>query len=291
MFTLHYLSLSLSQSFFHFVFSLSLYISIAFPPSPCLCILISLLDVFHLSLSLSLYLPLPLPLPLPLSLSASLLLPLYLYLFSYPSLSIYIYTYTYIYISSLSLSFSIFLLSASVSLAYKNAWHHFSRFGTTFVALRNAIQPPKAIATARSMLLNHHLLATSPTCLECAVVHIQTLRCKCRERRHQNKTAPQTPPKSAGRNPVPPPPGAYAMTTHFRAKLKVMDLRWRSPICGFLRFSVKILGFLRKSAVLCGLLHPPNAGISRRRGESAKISGFLRKSAFWVLSVTLVPSP
>ena len=41
----------------------------------------------------------------------------------------------------------------------------------------------------------------------------------------------------------------------------------------------------------CGFLRPPNAGISRRRGESAKISGFLRKSAFWALSVTLVPSP
>ena len=31
--------------------------------------------------------------------------------------------------------------------------------------------------------------------------------------------------------------------------------------------------------------------ISRRRDESAKICGFLRKSAFWVLCVTLVPSP
>ena len=60
-------------------------------------------------------------------------------------------------------------------------------------------------------------------------------------------------------------------------------LRWRSPICGFLRFSAKIFGFLRKSAVFCGFLRPPNAGISRRRGESAnenlrfsaRICGFL----------------
>ena len=41
----------------------------------------------------------------------------------------------------------------------------------------------------------------------------------------------------------------------------------------------------------CENLRPPNAGISRRRGESAKIGGFLRKSVFWALSVTLVPSP
>ena len=76
-----------------------------------------------------------------------------------------------------------------------------------------------------------------------------------------------------------------------RAELKVTHLRWQSPNCGFLRFSAKIFGFLRKSAVICGFLRPPNAGISRRRGESAKICGFLRKSAFWALSVTLVPSP
>ena len=76
-----------------------------------------------------------------------------------------------------------------------------------------------------------------------------------------------------------------------RAELKVTHLRWRSPICGFLRFSAKICGILRKSAVFCGFLRPPNAWISRRRGESAKICGFLRKSAFWALSVSLVPSP
>ena len=56
-------------------------------------------------------------------------------------------------------------------------------------------------------------------------------------------------------------------------------------------FSAKIFGFLQKSAVFCGFLRPPNAGISKGRGESAKICGFLRKSAFWVFSVTLVPSP
>ena len=75
-----------------------------------------------------------------------------------------------------------------------------------------------------------------------------------------------------------------------RAELKVTDLRWRSPICNFLRFSAKIFGFLRKSADFCGFLRPPNAWFSKRRGESAKICGFLRKSAFWALSVTLVPS-
>ena len=48
-----------------------------------------------------------------------------------------------------------------------------------------------------------------------------------------------------------------------RAELKMTHLRWRSPICGF----------LRKSAVFCGFLCPPNAWISRRRREN------LRKSA------------
>ena len=42
-----------------------------------------------------------------------------------------------------------------------------------------------------------------------------------------------------------------------RAELKVTDLRWRSPICGVLRFSVTIFGFLPKnlrfSAVCCAL--------------------------------------
>ena len=68
-----------------------------------------------------------------------------------------------------------------------------------------------------------------------------------------------------------------------RTSLKVTDLRWRSPICGFCenhRFS---------SAVLCSFLHPASAWISRRRGESVKICGFLQKSEFWALSVTWGP--
>ena len=84
---------------------------------------------------------------------------------------------------------------------------------------------------------------------------------------------------------------AMSSTTACRAELKVTGIRWRTPICGFLRFSVKIFGFLRKSAVFCENLRSPNAWISKRRGESAKISGFLRKSAFWALSVAWVPSP
>ena len=48
---------------------------------------------------------------------------------------------------------------------------------------------------------------------------------------------------------------------------------------------------LRKAAVFCGFLRPADAGVFRKMGESAKICGFLRKSAFWVLSVTLIPSP
>ena len=67
----------------------------------------------------------------------------------------------------------------------------------------------------------------------------------------------------------------------YSARFRVTEIRWRSPICGF----------LRESAVFCGFLRPPNAWISRRRGESAKIS--VRKSAIWAPSesVTLVPSP
>ena len=41
-----------------------------------------------------------------------------------------------------------------------------------------------------------------------------------------------------------------------RAKLKVADLRWRSPICGNLRFPAKICGFLRKSCALHMLEFP-----------------------------------
>ena len=51
------------------------------------------------------------------------------------------------------------------------------------------------------------------------------------------------------------------------------NLRFPAVSCENLRFPAKICGFLR----------PPNAVISRRKGESAKICGFLRKSAFWVL--------
>ena len=44
-------------------------------------------------------------------------------------------------------------------------------------------------------------------------------------------------------------------------------LRWRSPICGFLRFSAKIFGFLWKSAVFSAVfLRPPNDWICRREG-------------------------
>ena len=57
--------------------------------------------------------------------------------------------------------------------------------------------------------------------------------------------------------------------------------RWRTPIYGFLWLSAKV----------CGFLCLPNAEISRRRGESARIVGFLRRSAFWARSVTLGPSP
>ena len=63
-------------------------------------------------------------------------------------------------------------------------------------------------------------------------------------------------------------------------KVTEPNLRFPAVCCENRRFSVKISGFLR----------PPNAWISRRRGESAKIYGFLRKSASWALSVTLVGS-
>ena len=60
-------------------------------------------------------------------------------------------------------------------------------------------------------------------------------------------------------------------------------------LCGFLRFAARKSSIF--SAKICGFLRPPNAWISKRRGESAKICGFLRKSAFWAPSVTLGPSP
>ena len=58
------------------------------------------------------------------------------------------------------------------------------------------------------------------------------------------------------------------LTSHNkRAELKVTDLRWRSPNCGFLRFSAKIFGFLRKSAVSCALqvLEFPGEGVNLRK--------------------------
>ena len=73
---------------------------------------------------------------------------------------------------------------------------------------------------------------------------------------------------------------AHNWTLH-RAELKVTDLRWRSPICGFLRKSAVSSENLRFSAVSCALqmLEFPGEGVNQR------------KSAFWDFSVTLVPSP
>ena len=52
-----------------------------------------------------------------------------------------------------------------------------------------------------------------------------------------------------------------------RSELKVTDLRWWSPICGFLRFSSKVLGFLRNSAVSCALqmLEFPGEAVNLQR--------------------------
>ena len=65
-----------------------------------------------------------------------------------------------------------------------------------------------------------------------------------------------------------------------RAALKLTNLRGQTPICGFLRVPVLFCGFLQKSAVFCKNLCFPNALISRKRRESAKISENLQKSAF-----------
>ena len=81
-------------------------------------------------------------------------------------------------------------------------------------------------------------------------------------------------------------------TTQFRAELNKGDapkvtepnLRFPAVFCENLRFSAKICGFLRFPA-------PSKCLNFQEKGESAKICGFLRKSAFWALSVTLVPSP
>ena len=53
----------------------------------------------------------------------------------------------------------------------------------------------------------------------------------------------------------------------YRAELKVTDLRWQSPICGFLRFSAKIWSF---SAVSCALqiLEFPGEGWNLRKSAA-----------------------
>ena len=56
-----------------------------------------------------------------------------------------------------------------------------------------------------------------------------------------------------------------------RAELKVTDLRCRSPICGFLRFSAKIFGLLRKSAPSKCLNFQEKGWICENLGFSAKI--------------------
>ena len=51
---------------------------------------------------------------------------------------------------------------------------------------------------------------------------------------------------------LPQQEGSFSPCTYIiRAKLKVTHLRWRTPICSFLRLSAKIFGFLRISAVSC----------------------------------------
>ena len=76
-------------------------------------------------------------------------------------------------------------------------------------------------------------------------------------------------------------PWLYSSST-WKPEFRVTDLRWRSPICGFLRFSAKTSVFcedLRFSAVSCALQMQefPGEGVN------------LRKSA--VFSATSVPSP
>ena len=65
-------------------------------------------------------------------------------------------------------------------------------------------------------------------------------------------------------------------------KVTELNLRFPAVFCDNLRFSAKICGFPAPSECL---------NFQDKRGESAKICGFLRKSAFFALSVTLVPSP
>ena len=86
--------------------------------------------------------------------------------------------------------------------------------------------------------------------------------------------------------------GVSVGSLDYRAELKVTHPKVTEPNLRFpavfLRKSAVSCEYPRFSAVSCTL---QMLGISRRRGESAKICGFLRKSAFWALSVTLVPSP
>ena len=72
---------------------------------------------------------------------------------------------------------------------------------------------------------------------------------------------------SSKRPPKLEPTGRSVRPNLVRAELKVTDLRWRSPICGFPAVFSVFCENLRFSAVsLC----PPNARISRRRGESVR---------------------
>ena len=59
------------------------------------------------------------------------------------------------------------------------------------------------------------------------------------------------------------------------------NLRFPAGFCENLRFPAKICGFLR----------PPNAGISKSKGEYAKKLAVLCENQCFGLSVTLVPSP
>ena len=69
-----------------------------------------------------------------------------------------------------------------------------------------------------------------------------------------------------------------------RAELKVTDLRWHSPICGFLRKSSVSCGFLR-------FLVPSKCWNFQEKVWIWENLRFSAKICVWVLSVTLVPSP
>ena len=66
------------------------------------------------------------------------------------------------------------------------------------------------------------------------------------------------------------------MLYNFRKNLKVTDLRWRSPICSFLRFSAKIFGF---SAKICSFLWFPAPSTCLNFQEKGWICENLRFSA------------